>query len=167
MAKPRAQNASIDRIRELLDYDPLTGIFCWKVQRGRQRAGAVAGCVTSRGYRYICIDGFFYLAQRIAWLLISGEWPEFEVDHEDRCRDHNWESNLRPATSAQNKHNSSLRRDNTSGHVGVSFMSHTGKWRASMIHEGKFSYLGEFVNKADAVEARLSAARPARGEFFS
>ena len=167
MAKPRTKNASIDRIRELLDYDPLTGVIRWKVQRGRQRAGSVAGCVTSTGYRYISIDGMFYLAQRIAWLLISGEWPEFEVDHEDRCRDHNWESNLRPATSAQNKHNSSLRRDNTSGHVGVSYESRRGKWVASMIHEGKFSYLGEFVNKADAVAARLNAARPARGEFFS
>ncbi len=165
MVKSRPQNASIDRICELLDYDPITGVIRWKMQRGRQRVGSVAGCVTSTGYRYISIDGQFYLAQRLAWLLISGEWPEFEVDHRDRNRDNNAKSNLRPATRIQNTHNTSLRSDNTSGHAGVSY-GH-GKWVARMVHEGKSSYLGRFLDKADAVEARLRVARPARGEFFS
>ena len=36
-------NITYERLRELLDYSSETGLFTWKVDRRRARAGAVAG----------------------------------------------------------------------------------------------------------------------------
>lgn len=90
------------RLRELLDYDPVTGIFTWKTSFRGTAAGSVAGCVESRGYRRIRVVGRRYRASHLAWLYVHGEWPPDQLDHKDNIRDHDWIDNLRPATNAQN-----------------------------------------------------------------
>ena len=57
------------RLKELLNYDPETGVFVWiKTQSNIRMAGAAAGCIDkTSGYMYIGIDRSHYPAHRLAW----------------------------------------------------------------------------------------------------
>lgn len=76
----------IERLRELLSYDEVTGVLRWKVYRSSNaRAGDVSGSINSQGHRYIGIDGEVYAAHRIAYAMYHGidPWPH-EIDHDNR-----------------------------------------------------------------------------------
>jgi hypothetical protein len=70
-AKPHPTAA---RVRELLNYDPKTDTFRWKVSRGRCKAGSVAGSPDSDGNLQIRIDGRLYTAKQLARAHVSGVW---------------------------------------------------------------------------------------------
>lgn len=78
-----------ERLRQIVSYDPVTGVFAWAVRRSSRAAGARAGSVDSNGYRYIKIDGRWYMAQQLAWLYVKGEWParyiRFNDGNGDNC----------------------------------------------------------------------------------
>ncbi len=157
------------RVRELLHYDPLTGIFTWLVHRrshaGRVAPGVVAGQINKYGYRVIGIDGERHFASRLAWLYMKGVWPDDEVDHENRRPgDDRWD-NLRPATSGQNKCNRGARSDNKSGVIGVAFDGARGKWRATMVIGGKRVLYARFGTFDEAARARRAAELQHFGEF--
>ncbi len=99
-------NLTQDFLRHVLHYDPLTGNWVWINPTTRSiRCGDTAGTVRSDGRRQIRVMGKIYLATRLAWLYMTGEWPEFEVDHENRIKgDDRW-SNLRDATHSENMYN--------------------------------------------------------------
>ena len=59
-----------ERLHELLDYDPDTGVFTWLEKRGRVRAGDVAGTLTDDGV-YIRVDGRRYSANQLAHLWMT------------------------------------------------------------------------------------------------
>ena len=86
--------------RDVMDYDPDTGVFRWKASRGARRAGAVAGHLASIGYWYIQVDGRHYLAHRLAWLITNGAFPADQIDHIDGDRANNRLANFREATNA-------------------------------------------------------------------
>ena len=86
-------------------------------------------------------------------------------DHADRNELNNRKYNLRPATATENSQNKTLRSDNTSNFIGVSYISKTGKWRARIYINKKETFLGSFYNKRDAIVARLNAEAKYYGEF--
>ncbi len=160
-----------DQVRQLLDYSPETGEIRWKVDRlaGRKsvriKAGAIAGGTSgSHGYRVIFI-GKSYLAHRLVWLHVYGEWPPHQVDHINGDRLDNRLCNLRCATDGENKRNMKRRADNRSGFKGVIYCKLTGRWRARIKVDGKIHELGRHNTPELAHAAYVAAAQKHHGKF--
>lgn len=156
-----ATHPTKERISQLLNYDPVTGVFVWKVnRRGGAFAGDRAGRVRRDGYVEIRVDLGFYQAHRLAWILIYGEIPDsMEVDHKNRIKSDNSISNLRLATGKQNKENVGPTRNSRSGLLGVNWNSSRDKWQARICHNGKRIYLGLYETAEMAHQAYLDAKR--------
>ncbi len=131
-------------LREMLDYDPSTGLFTWKVDRTRGvKAGDVAGSVHPTGYRRIKINGLLYLASRLAWMYVYGAIPDgFTIDHINHIRSDDRITNLRLATYTENARNKLKPRSNTSGFKGVYLNKKTGMYAARAKSKGKWVYFG-------------------------
>jgi hypothetical protein len=155
-----------ERLRELLDYDPVSGEMRWRVARSSTvKVGALAGCIHKFGYRVIRIGKKQYKAHRLAWLHLYGEWPTHQVDHIDGDRSKNSAANMRLATNSQNQANRGINKNNTSGYKGVYWHTGNRKWEASIMTDGKVYKLGMFANPEDASSAYIKAAARLHGEF--
>lgn len=160
------QVLTADRLKQLLHYDPETGVWTWLKARGRNApAGARAGRVQETGYRHIKIDGKIYKSGRLAHFYMTGKWPENLVDHEDTDKSNDRWTNLRDATRSQNQGNRPLNRNNKSGLKGVSWAARQKKWKADIRFGGRSRHLGYFISKEVAHEAYVTAARQYFGEF--
>ena len=146
-----------DRLKELLEYDPTTGKFFWRVNRGPVRAGAEAGSVDSEGYICIMVDQKFYKAHRLAWLYVHGYMLENQIDHIDRDPANNKIENLREVSQICNSRNCGNPKDNTSGVKGVSWNKRRGKWNAQIAINYHQFHLGRYDDFTEAVCARLAA----------
>lgn len=146
------------RLKDVLDYNPDTGVFTWRVYRGRKAMiGSTSGTITKAGRLRIQIDGYCFLAHRLAWLYVYGYIPENEIDHIDRDPMNNRIKNLREASRLCNARNVGTRKDNTSGIIGVCWYPSTKKWTAQISHKGKRLRLGYFKSKLDAAKSRYEA----------
>src|SRR6478672_6605304 len=96
---------SVERIRELLNYEPETGLLTWKVSRCGARAESVAGSVNSIGYIQVMIDRRQCLGHRLAWLHTYGSYLTGNIDHKNGIRSDNRLSNMRECTPTQNNGN--------------------------------------------------------------
>lgn len=155
-----------DRLREVINYNPETGEFRWRVTLSqRALAGSIAGCNSPEKYVRIRIDGKLYHGHRLAWLYVHGDLPPSGVDHKNLQRGDNRITNLRPATTSQNCANRGLDKNNTSGVKGVSWYSTKGKWVAKIYCQGRKHSLGSFDSKEAAAFAYAKAASRLFGEF--
>jgi hypothetical protein len=153
------KDITVESLRGLLDYDPDTGIFCWRVSRGnRIKVGAAAGTVSSNSYAVIKINGMPFKAHRLAWLHFHGVWPEHQIDHIDENKSNNRISNLRDVPQSMNQHNAiKPRKDGTSGYRGVSWDKGKTRWRAQIEVNGQKQYIGLFDTPKAAHAAYLAA----------
>lgn len=148
------------RLKELLAYDPGTGMFTRVLQRGvRFKPGEVAGCVGPRGYSRITINGRPLPVHRLVWLYCYGLWPSGEIDHIDGNRLNNRIDNLRDVTKSVNQQNQrAARRDNKSaGLLGVTRRGNS--FQAQIKIDGKRLYLGMHLTAELAHNAYLAAKR--------
>lgn len=156
---------SAQELRDVIYYDPNTGIFRWTKTRGRAHKGKTAGCKDTRGYLMLRVFGSAYLVHRLAWFYMTGRWPVDQIDHIDRDRTNNRFENLREATNSQNKINCGLQSNNASGFKGVSWRRQCNRWGAQIGAHGKLHYLGLFDSAEEAAEAYVRAAKRFHGEF--
>ena len=156
---------TLERLKELMVYDPETGIFTRIItSQGNAFAGHEAGCYhRASGYRFIQIDGARYKTHRLAWFYHHGVWPENQLDHKDRVRNHNWISNLREATNAQNAMNRPAQADNVLGLKGV--CANGNGFRANIYFEGVQLRLGTYKTPEEASAVYKAKARELYGEF--
>ena len=154
-----------ETVRKLLDYDPETGVFRWRVDASsRARKGMVAGWVKG-GYVMIKISGETYRAHRLAWLHVHSCWPPEHIDHANGNRADNRLANIRAATNSQNSANKSVQRNNDLGLKGVSFCKRSNRYRATISVKGRKSHLGYFKTPDEAHSSYCVAASRYFGEF--
>lgn len=149
---------SHERLLQVLDYNPDTGIFRWKEAIGpRAQIGEIAGSRTKDShntYHRIHIDGRTYRAHRLAWFYVYAVWPTNEIDHINRNSLDNRVSNLRDATHSLNRLNSNLHRSNEIGHRNIGFNRRSGKYRVRFIVKGQQHFLGSFKTLEAAMQIR-------------
>lgn len=150
---------TLEQVRELLDYDPNTGLLTWrKTRTGTARSGTVAGTPNLHGYVVVRIYKRHYQAHRLAWLLSTGAWPTQMIDHIDGIRTNNRISNLRDVSRTTNLENRHRAQANSrSGLLGV--CQYGNSWAANIRVKGKQLYLGRFDTPEAAHAAYLSAKR--------
>ncbi len=145
------------RLKEVLKYDPRTGVFTNRRSRIGVTAYKVAGSIKKDGYVCIMIDKKAYTAHRLAWFYMTGEWPKNQIDHINHVRSDNRFSNLREATNEENSRNLKLFSNNRSGFSGVSWNKRHKKWYSKITINKKEKFLGSFDKKEDAIKARIEA----------
>jgi HNH endonuclease len=162
----------VERLRELLSYDPATGHFVWLVSTSRRvRVGSRAGYRQPDGQRIIRIDTDPYVAHRLAWLYMTGEWPRSLIDHENMDRDDNRWSNLRQATKSLNGANKGPPSNNTSGFKGVVRVKgyyvreRADAWKAEITVNMRHRHIGYFRTPELAAAVYAEAAKRFFGEF--
>lgn len=161
---------SHQELLRLLDYDPTTGIFRWKVKIGRgassKRPGDVAGGPRGPdGYIVISVFKHSYYAHRLAWFFVHKTWP-YMVDHKDRNTSNNALGNLRPATHSQNcANNVGVPSRSKLGIKGVRYSVARKKYTARLYSNGKQRHLGSFKTINQAKAAYRVAALKANGEY--
>lgn len=156
----------IAAIREVLEYNPLTGFFFWKVPTTNAvEVGSVAGGLTEDGYVVIRVFKRLYRAHRLAFAFIHGRWPSGDVDHRDLIRTNNAASNLRECSKSENQCNRTRQSNGASGFKGVTYDKQTGKFKAQIGLGGKNYHLGRFKTKVEAASVYNLAAAKLHGEF--
>ena len=152
-------------LKELIHYDPITGIFTWIKPRYGVTVGKEAGSINGRGYRQIVINGKTYKAHRLAFLYHTGGFPPNEIDHVNRIKEDNRWLNLREATRSQNMSNIVKPRNNTNEFKGISWHKGVTKWIAQIQLNGKKKHLGCFDTPEEAHVAYCKASDELHGEF--
>ena len=154
---------TLQRLDQLLEYDPATGFWRWKITRGRAKVGAIAGR-KNLAYVQISVDGTLYMAHVLAWFKMTGTWPDYQVDHRDGDGFHNWWDNLRAATPVQNCANRKMNSNNSLQRKGVTRTKY-GTFRVRICVAGERISLGCFTTEELAEARYLQAEKEQRGEF--
>ena len=89
----------------------------------------------------------------------------YDVDHISGDKLDNRKSKLRICTHQQNMFNQKIRKNNTTGFIGVSLMKNIGKYEAYVHHNGKKYSMGLHRNAVDAAIARDKGAINLFGEY--
>lgn len=147
------------RLKELLHYDPDTGVFTWRVasRKGPNHFGQRAGTVhRGSGYRVIRVEGKLMRGARLAVLYMTGRAPTHAVDHINGVTDDDRWGNLRQATQSENMHNR-VATPGYSGLPGVHLHKPSGLWVAGITLQSIYYHLGYFRFAEDAHRAYLVA----------
>jgi len=147
-----------NRLKELLHYDPETGIFTWiKPNANRIKAGSAAGHLDSVGYLRLTIDYKSERLHRLACLYMTGRLPPVHADHINGIKTDNRWINLRSVSKEINAKNKCIRSDNNSGVTGVYWRRDRNKWAVQVRVNRKTKTIGSFSSFDDAVIARKTA----------
>lgn len=155
-----AKDLTAPQARELLSYEPDTGLFYWRHKANRRNIDKPAGYLDAKGYSRINIDGKSFQLHRLAWLITYGSWPLGQIDHIDGCRDNNRLLNLREATQTLNQENRRVAQSNNKiGLLGVYLCNKSGRYLSQIQSNNKQINLGEYDTKEDAHKAYVLAKR--------
>lgn len=148
-----------ERLKKLLSYNPETGVFIWIYRRsGGRELFSRAGKLSQEKRIVIQVDNKEYLAHRLAFFYMTGEFPKYEVDHINGDPTDNRWGNLRDVRGITNIQNQRRARvNNKLGIQGVSLRK--GRFRAQIKNMGKSHEIGVFDTPEQAHLAYLEAKR--------
>jgi hypothetical protein len=174
----KAKNINIPH-EEFVDYfyyDSDSGDFFTSVARKNPGGFSSKSCDIPKkkigsdhtdGYIVISHKRRNYLAHRLAYYYMTGNHPEFDIDHINGVKNDNRWCNLRLATRSENRCNCEPSSVNTSGTIGVTFHKLVKKYVAQIKKHGKSYHLGCFEKIEDAIKCRKDAEKVFHGEFLS
>src|SRR5216684_2576543 len=155
--------------RDLVESPANSGILVWQRSSWPRRAriGDRAGHIShtpSNAYRGIHIRwggrGWHLREHSVIWYLRTGIWPATELDHRDRNGLDNSFTQLRLASRQQQGQNTSIKKSNSSGYIGVDWHRKSQKWRARARDPvtGVRIFLGTFAREELELAARARDA---------
>ena len=138
----RKELPSQEKLKELFDYNPLTGDITNK------KTGYVLGSKSTKSaYIAATINGTKYNAHAVIWKLMKGELPKhLVIDHkDDNPRNNRW-NNFQLLTRYENMIKGRKWRQR-----GYSQDKNTGKWEVGFTKKDRYYYLGSYVDKEEAI----------------
>lgn len=160
-----SDHSFVDRVRKVLRYNKRTGIVSWRISSNHFiEPGDRAGYYMVNGHRLIGLEGHRFLETHIIWLIVTGQWPEHEIDHRNRKQGDNRWCNLREATRQQNVLNQAGWKHKPSG-LPRGVYRKRDKFRVHITIEGRTKSLGTFSTVEEATSFRLAAERKYYGAF--
>lgn len=160
-------NLTQEELKEVMHYDPETGVFTWtKPTCTWIRPGAAAGCKYKRHYVLIRYKDVSYRAHRLVFLYMTGCVPR-EVYALDGDRTNTKWANLTACRIGKPRTRLMSRKCFVTGRgdvVGVRFSKHKNKWVARISIKGLQKHLGGFNTQKEAVAARRAAERSKRAQ---
>lgn len=145
-----------------------------EVEMKNRKTGCIVRTIIDEDFRWVVEKHRFYYHEGYARTDIYGVKKSLhqfilrsdeQVDHINRDRLDNRKSNLRICTPQQNSMNKSKRSDNVSGIIGVTQHREGGAWKVYINISKKQIWGGSFLNKTDAIAARLKLEEKYFGEF--
>jgi hypothetical protein len=148
-----------ERLLQVLDYNPETGVFTRRLKQMGTAQGKISGSITSHGYLVTSVDNRLYSCHRLAWLYMTGNWPQGHIDHINGNRSDNRFENLRDVTQQQNIQNQrkAQKSNKSTGILGV-FKNGSG-FAARISHNNTKIYLGTFKTIEEAEAAYIAEKR--------
>jgi hypothetical protein len=138
-----------NRLREVLKYQPETGLFFWKKAPNNRFVGQKAGTKNREGYIRIRIDNVQYAAHRLAWMYVHGYFPKNFIDHINGIKSDNRICNIRDVTRSENMQNL-FRPQGENLYIGVYKNKKTNRWYSKIEINGKQIKLGTFQTPEEA-----------------
>ncbi|MES1989258.1 MAG: HNH endonuclease signature motif containing protein [Pseudomonadota bacterium] len=154
-----------DEAKKVISYNPITGIFtrlvpCCNHKTIMKKLGA-----DNHGYLIILLLGKRVRAHRLAYLIMTGDWPDGILDHANGvCSDNRWE-NIRFATYSQNHMNKKSKRG-LSGYRGV-VKARNGNWQAKLTVNKIVHSLGVYECPKAASDVVEAFAKEKFGKFYT
>lgn len=164
-----------DLLNQLLTYEPDTGKLFWKerpvemfnsdkqssahnaaIWNGKNAGNEAFKTQLPLGHRYASINKIKMLAHRVIWKMVTGEEADV-IDHIDGDPSNNSFTNLRSVSQQENGRNMKLRKNNTSGVMGVEWVESRQRWHARIHFDYRSKFLGSFDTFEEAVAARKAA----------
>lgn len=149
-------------LKSILTYDPISGLFNWKISIGGAKKGSIAGKLDKDGYVRIGMLKKTFAAHRLAWLYQYGEWPPELIDHINGMVADNRISNLRLANFSQNGMNRKVSSNSSSGVSGVQKGRSYGEWIVRVKILGSIRYFGTY----DDIELAALVSEGVREKYF-
>ncbi len=152
-----------ERLKEVLNYDPETGVFTSKVRLGYRgkNVGDIVGVEVTRShtkYLTVQIDKYKTYLHRLAYLYMTGEIP-LVIDHEDGNGLNNKWSNLINGTQQHNNQNVTRVQFNKLEQLPLGVFRKGNRFLAAIKVNYRKVHLGSFVDVIDASNAYQEAKK--------
>ena len=136
-------NKRHEQLKEAVSYDPKTGIFTSTYKEGVH----VKGAHDENGYLFITVNCRKYAAERLAWFLVTGEWPKRKIQHKNGNVADNRLFNLEEIRAFEHK----IPKPQLS--EGVHYSSSDHKWVAIVYRDRQHYHLGRYTSEKLAQRA--------------